>query len=357
MAYKIVQELPTAEEVAERYPIQPEHRVEEHRQTNREILSGSDPRLLMVVGPCSAWPTEAVEQYAERLARLQEDVRERIFLNLRCYIQKPRTTLGWPGPLTQPDPLSPKADIRSGIWECRKMMWKVGKALPLADEMLFTNNEGYFAGMLSYIALGARSSADQEHRFIASGLFEHEDDCPVGVKNPTDGTIDVGVDGVECAQQPHEFAWRRNQVETAGNPYAHLVLRGGKQNINYDPASIARASQLLTDPKRNIRNPAIIVDASHDNCRNGHGKDPLLQEDVVHSIMTGKLRNRDSYQYVKGVMVESFLQRGSQKISPDMTRDGLSITDPCLGWDDTERLIRETADQMDQLLGRTVVSR
>ncbi|MFH0851219.1 MAG: 3-deoxy-7-phosphoheptulonate synthase, partial [Candidatus Peregrinibacteria bacterium] len=347
---------PTAAAVQAQYPIGPEHRVTEHRNALGTIQRGEDPRLFMVVGPCSAWPIPAVEQYAERLKRLQEDVAERLLLVLRMYIQKPRTTLGWPGPLTQPDPLSSHADINRGIWECRAMMHRLGQMLPLADEMLFTHNEGYFVRGLSYIALGARSSSDQEHRFIASGLFSEEGDCPVGVKHPVDGNIQVGVDGVQCVQHPHEFSWGMKQVETSGNLLGHLILRGGTSGSNYDPQSVARAASLLGDPDRGISHPMVVVDASHDNCQNGKGKDPTIQPHVVRTVMNAKEHGLAGYELVRGFMVESFLQEGSQKIGPGMREDGLSITDPCLGWEKTNALIRETADVTDRILGRPVAA-
>lgn len=179
---------------------------------------------------------------------------------------------------------------------------------------------------------------------------------PVGVKNTPDGNtllgIELGVDGVQCAQQPHTFAWRRQAVETTGNPFAHLILRGGFSGSNYDPASIAHARSHLVDPKRSIQNPAIVIDASHDNSRNGKGKDPRLQMHVVDAVMRAKMRGIEGYNLVRGFMAESFLLHGNQKIGPEMNMDGLSITDPCLSWDDTERMIRETADQVDRLLGR-----
>lgn len=301
----------------------------------------------MVVGPCSAWPLPRVEEYGERLAALQEHVCSQLLLVLRTYIQKPRTTLGWPGPLTQPDPLAP-ADISRGIWECRKMLTTVGKLLPLADEMLFTHNGPYFDDTLSYLALGARSSSDQEHRFIASIL-----PTSVGVKHPVDGNIEAGVDGVQVVQgSNHEFSWKGDQVKSTGNPHAHLILRGGKNGSNYDPQSVALASRLLRD--RLIQNPMIIVDGSHDNCRNGKGKDPSLQTHVVRTVLNAKEHHVDGYELVRGFMLESFLKPGNQKIGPAMTQDGLSITDPCLGWPETERLIRETADTVDRLVGRPV---
>ena len=346
MAFILRQTLPDPAAVIARFPTGPEHRVEEHRQAIQHIQEGTDQRLLMVIGPCSAWPLPRVEEYGERLATLQEEVRGRLLLVLRTYIQKPRTTLGWPGPLTQPDPLAP-ADIHRGIWECREMMTKVGKLLPLADEMLFTHNGPYFDDTLSYIALGARSSCDQEHRFIASGL-----PTSIGVKHPVDGNIEAGVDGVQVVQHSHEFSWEGNHVGTTGNPRAHLILRGGKIGINYDPQSVALASHLLCD--RSVENPMIIVDGSHDNCRNGKGKDPSLQEHVVQTVLNAKEHHVDGYELVRGFMLESFLRQGNQKIGPAMTQDGLSITDPCLGWPETERLIRETADTVDRLVGRPV---
>jgi len=346
MSFQFKQSLPDPAEVIQRFPTGPEQNVEKHRQAIQSIQEGADQRLLMVVGPCSAWPLPRVEEYAERLAVLQEDVHERLLFALRTYIQKPRTTLGWPGPLTQPDPLAP-ADISRGIWECRKMLTTVGKLLPLADEMLFTHNGPYFDDTLSYLALGARSSSDQEHRFIASGL-----PTPVGVKHPVDGNIEAGVDGVQVVQHPHEFSWEGHHVSTTGNPHAHLILRGGKNGINYDPQSVALASHLLHE--RKIGHPMILVDASHDNCRNGKGKDPSLQAHVVRTVLNAKEHHVDGYGDVRGFMLESFLQHGSQKIGPAMSQDGLSITDPCLSWEETERLIRETADTVDRVLGRPV---
>lgn len=319
-------------------PVLPQHRVEEHREEIQRILDGRDQRLMMIVGPCSAWPMEAVRKYADRLARLQEDVREELLLVLRCYIQKPRTTVGWSGPLNQPDPEKP-VDIAKGIHQCSQLMYNVGKQLPLADEMLFTHNDGYFGPRLSYVALGARSGEDMEHRYIASGL-----DAPVGVKNTTEGNIETGVNGVLAIQHSHTFAYHQNQVRTTGNPYAHLILRGGNDGRpNYDPQALAKATGLMEE--KDILHPAIIVDTSHDNSHNGHGKDPELQEIVVESVMAGIRRDREEYRHVRGFMIESFLLQGSQK-NPPFRKDGLSITDPCLGWEQTELLLRETADQL-----------
>lgn len=330
--------LPDPDALADAFPVTDAHRVDEHRAEIADVIARRDPRLLMIVGPCSAWPSEAVREYADRLARLQEDVRERMLLVMRCYIQKPRTTVGWPGPLNAPDPAGP-VDIARGVRECTKLMHDVGQRVPLADEMLFTHNADYFNRFLSYTALGARSAEDMEHRYIASGL-----DMPVGVKNTTGGDIGIGVNGVQSVQSPHTFALHQHQVSTPGNPHAHLILRGGGGRSNYDPQSIALAQKLLLEKK--LANPSIVVDASHDNSMNGHGKDPELQEMVVHSVVEGIRRKREEYRLVSGVMLESFLKHGKQSDKGPYDMGGLSITDPCLGWKRTEALIRETADSL-----------
>lgn len=337
MTNRIVQSLPPAEEIVQKYPITPDHRIPERRQMIQNVLAGVDKRLLMIVGPCSAYPFDTVREYADLLARLQEEIEEKILLVLRTYIQKPRTTVGWPGPLNQPDPLQPP-DIIRGIHECRRMMCDTALKLPIADEMLFTHNGPYFDDALSYLALGARSAEDMEHRYIASGL-----DMGVGVKNPTSGDIEIGVNGVQAAQAPHTFAHHKHQVETTGNPYAHLILRGGKSSSNYGPRNIALADKLLKE--RRVLNPAIIVDASHDNSLNGIGKDPLLQEDVLLAVLHGIGRGREEYQTVRGFMMESNIKPGSQKIQPSMDPH-ISITDPCLGWGDTRRILMSAADQL-----------
>lgn len=337
MAHRITQPLPPAEEILEQYPITADHRVPERRQTIQNVLAGRDKRLLMIAGPCSAYPFDTVREYADRLARLQEEIIEKMVLVLRTYIQKPRTTVGWPGPLNQPDPLA-KPDLIRGIHECRRMMCDTALKLPLADEMLFTHNGPYFDDALSYLALGARSTEDMEHRYIASGL-----DMAVGVKNPTSGDIEIGVNGVQAVQASHTFALHKHQVETTGNPHAHLILRGGKQSSNYGPRSIALAHKLLKE--RKVQNPAMIVDMSHDNSLNGSGKDPALQEDVLVAVMQGIQRGREEYRNVCGFMMESNIKAGNQKIAPGMDPH-ISITDPCISWEDTRRILLSAADRL-----------
>ncbi len=331
----IEKSLPTAESIHDRYPLLPAHRVAAHRLAVSEILHGNDRRKLAVIGPCSAWPMDAVREYADRLARLQEKVASEVLLVLRTYIQKPRTVIGWAGPLNQPNPAA-ATDITAGIEECSRLMYDVGQQLPLADEMLFTHNADYFSQRISYLALGARSGEDMEHRYVASGM-----DMPVGVKHSTGGDIQAGINGVRSVQAPHVFAHHQSQVRSLGNPDAHLILRGGAGRSNYDPESIARAGKLL---REQTALAALIVDASHDNSIGGRGKDPRLQHVVVASVMEGVRRQFADYDVVKGFMIESFIKSGKQSDKGPYDMGGLSITDPCLGWDETEDLIKRMAE-------------
>ncbi len=339
MAHEVIAPLPDPRELKEEFPPDTA-RVLRDREAIRDVLEGKDDRLLFVIGPCSAWPVESVREYSDKLARLQEALRARLLLVLRCYIQKPRTVLGWTGSINQPDPLGPK-DIARGVRESVSMMAEVSRKLPIADEILFTHNGGYFDDHLSYGALGARSSEDPEHRYVASLL-----ELPIGVKHGTDGDLRKGVNSVQAVQASHDLALHGQHIRTSGNAHAHLVLRGSERGPNYDPASLALASKLLLEKERDIHHPAILIDASHDNSLNGSGKDPSLQKHVVQSVLRALLDQRQEYLLVRGFMVESFLRQGNQKIAPGMSRDGLSITDPCLGWEETERLLRETADAL-----------
>jgi len=340
MSFEMISTLPPVEEISQRYPVTPAHSIAQNRLDVSKVLSGADSRLLVITGPCSSYPFDTVREYSDRLAELRDEgIDEKILLVLRTYIQKPRTTIGWPGPLNQPDPLQ-DPNIAQGIEQCRAMMCDVGKEHPLADEMLFTHNKDYFGDVLSYMALGARSAEDMEHRYIASGV-----DMPVGVKNSTSGDIEVGVNGVQAVQASHEFAHHGEHVRSNGNSYAHLILRGGKDSSNYGPRSIAKAHELMTDPKRNIVNPSIIVDASHDNSRNGTGKDPLLQEHVLRDVLFGITAQREEYEHVRGFMIESNIRGGNQKISSDMD-PYVSITDSCMSIEDTERILRDMAEKL-----------
>ncbi len=336
--------LPSSEELIRRIPLSDAglERIERDRAEVREILSGRDARLLVVVGPCSAWPSPAVLEYAQRLRELSQQVKGELKLVLRTYIQKPRTTRGWTGPVNQPDPFT-GPDIEAGMVYARDLMVRVVEmGLPIADEALFTHNASGFVELLSWVAIGARSTEDQEHRIWASAVG-----APVGMKNPTSGSIAIGVNSLLAAQHPHTAVFGGYQVETEGNPYAHLVLRGGMDGPNYYLADLYRAQDLLA--KAGVRNPAVLVDASHDNSRIQGTKDPRAQVDVVREVLNNLAVHRPLRPTVRGFLLESFLRTGCQKIeacSPEtVDRSGLSITDPCLGWEETRELILDMASQ------------
>lgn len=340
-----MKKLPTAAELTQRHPLSElaRQRVRQDREEVRAILDGRDARLLMIVGPCSAWPDEAVVRYARLLKALEPRVRDQLKLVLRTYVQKPRTSRGWTGPINQPDPFA-APDIEAGMDYCRSMMVRVVEmGLPIADEALFTHNSQGFLELLTWVAIGARSSEDPEHRIWASAF-----DAPVGLKNPTSGCIGVGSNSVLAAQSPHTAVFDGYQVETLGNPYAHLVLRGGVEGPNYHLNDLYLARRCLRD--RDVRNPAVIVDASHDNSRIDGKKDPTAQEDVVREVLANLRVRPDLRGFVRGFLVESFLKAGGQSIEA-LTRetvdlDGLSITDPCLSWERTEALILDVAEEL-----------
>jgi 3-deoxy-7-phosphoheptulonate synthase len=341
MGYRIVKKIPTADEIIAAFPLSDEGylSIDKHRLEIEAILSGKDQRLIVVVGPCSAWPDTAVLEYAERLKKLNEKVSHALKLVMRVYIQKPRTIKGWTGPVNQPDPLSPP-DIAAGALYCRKLMTQVVEmGLPIADEALFTHNARGFIELLSWVAIGARSSEDQEHRIFASGI-----DCPVGIKNPTHGSIKIGINGVVAAQHSHYIVLDGNEVETDGNQYAHLVLRGSNDRPNYSLADISEVAEQCK--KNNVYNPAVIIDVSHDNCVVNGVKDHNAQADIILEVVNNLKTNPELKTLVKGFMLESFIKPGKQNAETANPIDlcGLSITDPCLGWDDTEALLLKLAD-------------
>lgn len=345
MAYRIIKKVPTAEEIIAAAPLHTEDEVSivQHRREIENILAGRDSRFLVITGPCSAWPNTAVLEYAERLAALQEKVRDSLKVVMRVYTQKPRTIRGWLGPINQADPFA-TPDITEGAIYCRKMMVDVVKlGLPIADEALFVHHAHGFAELMSWMAIGARSVEDQEHRIFASTL-----DCPVGMKNTTDGSVERAIHGIVAAQHTHHSVIEGYQVETAGNAYAHLVLRGGAKGSNYDAEHIAHAGARME--KHQVKHPAIIIDVSHDNCKVGDTKVPLRQAEVVHEVLALRKKNPSYAALVKGIMIESFLKEGAQKLeSHDHTtinRDGLSITDPCIGWETTEQLLMDIASHI-----------
>ncbi|HYV33570.1 MAG TPA: 3-deoxy-7-phosphoheptulonate synthase [Candidatus Limnocylindria bacterium] len=338
MNFTTIKKLPPMEEIIQQFPLsEAAHTaVLENRKEIEGILQGRDPRLIIIVGPCSAWPREAVLEYASKLKILQKKVKNRLKLVMRTYIQKPRTTKGWLGPVNQPEPFE-APDIASGIRYTRDMMVKIVEmGLPIADEALFTNNAKGFLELLSWVAIGARSSEDQEHRIFASAI-----DCPVGIKNPTHGSLEIAVNGIVAAQHPHVAVFDGHEVQTHGNPFAHLVLRGGNGKPNYSTKHLKEAEKYMF--KNKVNNPAIIIDASHDNSLVEKKKNHTQQIKVVEAVMHSLSEDPDLKKIVKGFMLESFIKSGNQKLNPakpeSLDREGLSITDPCLSWEETERLL------------------
>jgi len=344
MAYIHIKKLPMLEEIIQRNPLSDASRekILHDRQEIKNILAGLDHRLLMIVGPCSAWPREAVLEYAKRLVEVNEAVKHSLKIVMRMYIQKPRTTKGWTGPINQPDPYA-EPDIEAGIHYAREMMIKVLEmGLPIADECLFTHNTRGFSELVSWFAIGARSSEDHEHRIFASAA-----DCPVGMKNPTHGSIAIGVNSVVAAQHPHVAAIDRHAVQTLGNPHAHLVLRGSNQAPNYSLAHLEEVKNHMT--AHQVKNPAVLMDVSHDNCLIDGKKNHRAQPGIIFEVMH-YLKNRpDLRKLMKGFMIESYLKEGNQKLeacnASTIDLNGLSITDPCLGWDETKALLLTLANE------------
>lgn len=345
MRYSIQKKLPRAEDIIQMIPLSDKafDRIAEDRKEIQAILSGEDSRKLVVVGPCSAWPHEAVVEYAKKLKGLNEKVKDRLKLVMRLYIQKPRTTKGWLGPVNQPNPFE-APDIEAGAYYARRLMVEVIElGLPIADEAVFTGNAKGFIELIAWLAIGARSTEDQEHRIFASAV-----ECPVGMKNPTSGHIEIGVNSVLAAQHGHTAVFDGMQVKTQGNPYAHLVLRGGMTDPNYHLEDLYRAKECLELAR--VKNPSIIIDASHDNCKLNGVKNPLQQIHVVREVLSTLALYPELNHFVKGFMLESFLLPGNQKLESHTPETinlcGLSVTDPCISWEDTEALLIEMKNSL-----------
>jgi 3-deoxy-7-phosphoheptulonate synthase len=343
MSYTIIKKLPSIESVIAAFPLSvaAEKRIAQDRLEIKSILEGTDKRLLIVVGPCSAWPKDAVLEYAKRLAVLNQKVGHALKLVMRVYIQKPRTTKGWLGPINQPD-LFADPDIEVGVKYTREMMVKVIElGLPIADEALFTHNAKGFLELLSWVAIGARSSEDQEHRIFASAL-----DCAVGLKNPTHGSLKIGVNSIVAAQHPHVAVFDNHEIQTHGNPYAHLVLRGGNHAPNYSLTHLEEIKMHMDSHA--IQNPSIMIDVSHDNCLVNGKKDHRLQPRIIFEVIETLKSRPHLKSLVKGFMIESFIKEGNQIVNLSMPEtvnlEGLSITDPCLSFEETEELLLQLAE-------------
>ena len=304
----------------------------------KNILSGASNKLLLIIGPCSADREDSVMDYLTRLRELQEQVKDEIFIVPRIYTCKPRTTGdGYKGLIHQPDP-SGKPDMFKGIITIRKLHMRALKETEFtcADEMLYPEIHKYLDDLLGYVAVGARSVEDQQHRLTASAI-----EVPVGMKNPTAGDFSVMLNAIHAAQSSHTFIYRGWEATSTGNPYAHAILRGynnklGQSMVNYHYEDLLRVSAMYL--KQDLSNPAVIVDANHANS----GKNPFEQPRIIKEVLNSRRQNPDISRLVKGFMVESYIEDGCQR--PGGTVYGQSITDSCLGWEKTERLVLDIAE-------------
>lgn len=340
MGLEFINKLPTPAEIREQFPIPAElAALKEKRDAEiRKVITGESDKFLVIIGPCSADNETAVLDYTSRLVKVQDKVKDKIIIIPRVYTNKPRTTgEGYKGLLHQPDP-EKKPNMYEGLIAIRRMHMHVVQetGLTTADEMLYPENLRYLSDLMSYIAVGARSVENQQHRLVASAC-----DVPVGMKNPTSGDLSVMLNSVVAAQGGHEFIFRGYEVHTPGNPLTHTILRGavnkhGQYIPNYHYEDLILLHELYA--KRDLENPACIVDANHSNS----GKQYMEQIRIVKEVLHSRRHSSEINQMVKGVMVESYIEPGSQKIGEHCY--GKSITDPCLGWEDSERLIYEIAE-------------
>ena len=340
MSMKINHELPLPEVLKSQYPLSQELKeVKKQRDEEiRRIFTGESDKFIVLVGPCSADNEDTVCEYVRKLKTVADKVSDKLMIIPRVYTNKPRTTGdGYKGMLHQPDP-DKAPDLLAGIIAIRKMHMRVMQetGLSSADEMLYPENRSYLDDILSYEAVGARSVENQQHRLTASGM-----DIPVGMKNPTSGDFSVMLNSVYAAQHPHSFIYRGYEVKTNGNELAHTVLRGatnkhGESTPNYHYEDLNLLLNLYE--ARDLKNPAAIIDTNHNNS----GKKFEQQIRIVKEVMHSRKLSPDIHKLVKGVMIESYIEAGCQKIGEGIY--GKSITDPCLGWEDSRRLIYDIAD-------------
>ena len=327
-------------EVKKMFPLDDEMRkiIEDRREQIKKIISGEDDRLLLIIGPCSADNEDSVLDYILRLRAIQDRVRRKILIVPRVFTNKPRTTGdGYKGLLHQPDP-EEKPDLFKGIIATREMHMRVVKetGFATADEMLYPENYRYLDDVLGYVTVGARSVEDQQHRLVASGV-----EVPVGMKNPTGGDLSVMINAINAAQHRHSFLYRGWEVHSYGNPYAHAVLRGftnnrGRSVPNYHYEDVRNVMELYENS--NLSFPAIVIDTNHANS----GKNPFEQPRIVDEVMNYRKNNADIKKLVKGFLIESYIEDGAQKIGEGVY--GKSITDACIGWEKSERMILSLAE-------------
>lgn len=332
--------LPTPQTIKDMYPVSEAlaRQKEESDRQIRAVITGEDDRLMLLIGPCSADREDAVLEYVGRLRALQQRVQEKILIVPRIYSNKPRTTGdGYKGMLHQPDP-NAQPDMLKGLIAIRRMHIRVLEQTGFsgADELLYPENYYYLSDILSYVAIGARSVEDQQHRLIASGL-----DVPVGMKNPTSGDLSVMMNSILAAQHAHTFLFSQWEVHSKGNPLAHAILRGsvnkyGRSLPNYHYEDLSQLCDLYG--KSDLKNPAVIIDTNHSNSGKKWEQQVRIAKEVLHSTR----HSEDIRRMVKGLMIESYLLDGNQK--PEGGVYGLSITDACIGWEKTEQLVLELAD-------------
>ena len=334
--------LPIPQEVKQEFPItqQMEEVKSKRDESIRAVFDGTSDKFILVIGPCSADHRDSVLEYISRLKQIEEQVADKLILIPRIYTNKPRTTgKGYKGMLHQPDPTS-KPDMYNGIIAIRELHMTALKdyGFSCADEMLYPENHRYLSDLLSYVAVGARSVEDQQHRLTASGIG-----IPAGMKNPTSGDLSIMMNSILAAQSSHTFLYRGWEVSSEGNAYAHAILRGyqdysGRSISNYHYEDLLRLKELYDNS--NLVNPSVIVDTNHNNSGKQYLEQIRIAQDVVHS----RSKNADIKKLVKGLMIESYLEDGAQ--SADGGVFGKSITDPCLGWEKTEHLILDLAEKL-----------
>ncbi len=340
MNMKFIRKLPIPKEIKEQYPLTEEMaKIKDKRDKEiKDILSGKDDRLLIIIGPCSADNEDSVLDYLSRLKKVDEQVNEKLMIVPRIYTNKPRTTGdGYKGMLHQPDPNS-KSDMLKGVIAIRELHMRAIRDIGFtcADEMLYTENHRYLSDLLSYVAVGARSAEDQQHRLTASGL-----NIPVGMKNPTGGDISVMLNSITAGQHPHMFIYRGWEVESEGNPYTHAILRGyvnkhGQAIPNYHYEDLIHLCGVYNESK--FKNPAVVIDTNHSNSGKQYMEQIRIAKEILHSCR----HSSDVKKLVKGLMIESYIEDGACKAEERVY--GKSITDPCLGWEKTEKLLFELAD-------------
>ena len=340
MRLNFIKKLALPAELKEMYPMTGKmgELVENRKAQMESVFAGRSDKLILIIGPCSADNEDSVIDYISRLCPIQEKVADKIIIVPRIYTNKPRTTgEGYKGMLHQPNP-NEKSDLFKGIIATRHMHMRAIEetGFACADEMLYPENYQYLDDVLAYVAVGARSVEDQQHRLTASGI-----DAPVGMKNPTSGDISVMMNGILAAQNAHSFIYRGWEVHSEGNPYAHAILRGytnkhGESQPNYHFEDLIRLCDAYDE--RNLVNPAVIIDTNHANS----GKNPFEQPRIIKDVLYSTRHDERVKKILKGFMVESYIEDGCQKIGEGVY--GKSITDPCLGWEKTEKLIYEIAD-------------